>query len=369
MPLVLALTILLMAASCAAAAPCAAGPAAQQIEEEIAALRAEVDATSVGGPLTSEWKSALPVLAEAEAAAAAGRPYLALARLTTARLLLRPLRFVAQRAPDPAAIPRARVDEGVATITAALDAASPELARPSPPTLPLAVRAMRDEARVQAPVYARTTRAWSGIGDGLGALYYGAQGLELARIASFDAGLRFPAVEPSPLPSLAVLGRTVDELERRLTAAYAPPVSTERHADFIRASAAVKSAREILAAGSAEGALYAALQARRHAAAIERAARPVPSLEELRRTVSDGAARRSAARTDVSLSCLFGEQAAALLEGSDVPEDRRRAAAVLLQDVIPELERLLAGAPAPGSIAATPARGKVHVTLVRWPYT
>jgi hypothetical protein len=228
------------------------------------------------------------------------------------------------------------------------------------------VRAFRDEARLQAPVYGATLPAWRDIGDGAGALFYGAQGVELGRIAAFESTLRFPLPAKAPPILAGTVAEAVDAYERRLIAAYRPPVSTDRHPDFIAASAALKTARELLAAGSPEGALWAYLKARRFGTAITRSAEPVPPLGALRRAAA-ASVRTGARGEDASLLCRLRQQVDGLLEGEPVPEDRRRVASALLHDVIPEYGRLTRG----GAItaAAPVADAKVKVTLVRWPYT
>jgi hypothetical protein len=233
--------------------------------------------------------------------------------------------------------------------------------------LPLAVRALRDEARVQAPVYGATLPAWEGIGDALGALFYGAQGLELGRIAAFTSTLRFPLPPPPEPWSAAAVTGAVDAYERELIAAYRPPVSRDRHPQFIAASAALKTAREVAAAGSAEGALWAYLKARRFGAAITRAGEAVPTVEALRASLASPAA--PSPDRDGSLRCRLTEQVASLLDQEDVPEGDLRLADALLQDVLPAYARLRSEGAAASPSRAPASSPALTVTLVRWPYT
>ena len=339
--------------------PCAAGSAADQLSTEIGALRREGASVTPAKGTENEWKQGLSLLDEADAALKAGRAYLALDRLGAARMLLGPLRFVSEHADKPKEDQKRAMD----ALRAELAAQSAELSRPSSSVLPLAVRAFRDEARVQAPVYLHTVTAWDQIDDTVGALFYGGQARELARIAAFDAGLRFPLPPAPPKLSAAAVADAVDVYERDLVAAYRPPVSADKHQQFILASAALKSARELLGTGSAEGALWNYLKARRYGAAITRAGAPAPTREALQ------AAPAQTVAGDGSLVCRLTEQVAGLLEGDSVPEDRLRLADALLHDLLPAYQGLLSGTAAPRPAVAKTAPAQVTVTLVRWPYT
>ncbi|HEX5042300.1 MAG TPA: hypothetical protein VFV75_05315 [Candidatus Polarisedimenticolaceae bacterium] len=334
--------------------PCAAGAAAEQLAAEVVAQRPRAKEVTPARETENEWTQGLSLLDDADAALKAGRAYLALDRLAAARMQLGPLRFLAEHAEQP--------KQAVDALRAELAALSPELSRPSSTVLPLAVRAFRDEARVQAPVYGHTVAAWDRIEDAQGALFYGGQARELARLAAFDAGLRFPLPPPPPRMSVAAVGEAVDAYERTLVAAYRPPVSADKHQQFILASAALKSARELLAAGSAEGAVWNYLKARRFGAAITRAEAPTPARETLRSSPVEPFAG------DASLVCRLTEQVAALLEGEAVPEDRLRIADALLHDVLPAYRGLVSGS-APKTPRVKTAPPEVTVTLVRWPYT
>src|SRR5262245_19616785 len=103
-----ALSLLLAAAP--PSDPCAAGAAADQLGAEIAAQRKGAEGVTPAKGTESEWKQGLSLLDDAEAALKAGRAYLALDRLAAARMLLGPLRFVAEHGEQPR--------EGVETLRA-----------------------------------------------------------------------------------------------------------------------------------------------------------------------------------------------------------------------------------------------------------
>lgn len=359
MLLAAALLALLAATPPSPADPCAPGGARAQLSAEIEGLKREAAGEVPPKDLEPDWKEGLSLLDQAAQALEKGRPYLALDRLSAARLLLRPLHFYAAHAEDP--------KKGIEVLRSELRTLSPDLKKASSAVLPLAVRAFRDEARVQAPVYGDTLPAWDTIESAQGALFYGAQGIELGRIAAFDAGLRFPLPPKPPKLAAAAVADAVDAYERTLVAAYKPPVSADRHRDFILSSAALKSARELLAAGSAEGALWNYLKARRYGFPITRASVPVPALDALREEAAD---RGSGSTEDRTLVCRLREQIDFLLEGTEVSEERVRTADALLHDVLAEHDRLLAGAAPPKPAAPAPGPPPtVTVTLVRWPYT
>ena len=353
MLLVTALSLLLAAAT--PPDPCAAGAAVEQLSAEIAAQRKGAEGITPSQGTENEWKQGLTLLDDAAKALDAGRAYLALDRLAAARMLLGPLRFVSEHSEQP--------KQGVEAVRADLAALAPELSKPSSPVLPLAVRAFRDEARVQAPVYGHTVGAWDQIDDKMGALFYGGQARELARLAAFDAGLRFPLPPSPPKLSAAAVGEAVDTYERALIAAYRPPVSADKHQQFILASAALKSARELLSAGSAEGAVWNYLKARRYGAAITRADAPTPTRDALQ------SAKVEPVPGDASLVCRLTQQVATVLEGDTVPEDRLRLADALLHDLLPSYRGLISGTATAKAAPAKAAPAEVTVTLVRWPYT
>jgi hypothetical protein len=159
------------------------------------------------------------------------------------------------------------------------------------------------------------------------------------------------------------VAEAVDAYEHALIAAYRPPVSADKHQPFILASAALKTARELVSAGSAEGAVWNYLKARRYGAAITRAETPTPTRDALHAVAVEPFPG------DASLVCRLTQQVATVLEGDTVPEDRLRLADALLHDVLPAYRGLVTGTgPAKPALART-APAQVTVTLVRWPYT
>jgi hypothetical protein len=222
------------------------------------------------------------------------------------------------------------------------------------------VRALAEAALPQAKILYGASLEYglsSAVDPGL---YY--IGLARGQVAflEFCRGLREPSAGVEP--NLRSLVPDIDALERRLLAAYVPPASIDRHAEFIAASASLKEARELDAAGLRYGALLRLLQA-----ALRMAPPPAspPSAAEVAEKLA--AARvRLADGTDHSIVRIFLESAEGDLDAAAAkPGTAPVLAAAVVTEVLPAYTAALAPAP-----RATPRPDPVAtVTLVRWPYT
>ena len=309
-----------------------AAPAAEAIGAAIEAERAAPAPPMEA--LKGEWATGTGLLDKAASAHAAGRELLALERLTLARTLLEPLRGVGAAAPSPEKVTPEIFDRALAAAREELERRRAELSTPSSPGLPAAVRALRDDARIQAPIYAATAPMWRENGDYFGGVFYVRNAVALARAAAFDAALAFPP--PGPAPRIAPLAPVADALEAELVRAYVPPVSEDRHREFIFASSAVKTARDLLAAGSAEGALYEILRARLLGAPILRAGAAPADAGSLKRSAAAWRERIATSKDDVSLAVLFLEKAEAMLDDAATAPDALANPAAILEDVFAE---------------------------------
>jgi hypothetical protein len=146
--------------------------------------------------------------------------------------------------------------------------------------------------------------------------------------------------------------------------------------DFIRASSAVKEARELDALGLRYGALLRYLQGVQRFAPVRTgvvsqsasgpdavAAGPAPDTSAFERRLAEADARLRAGERDHSIGRLFLETAQALAgpgEGSDPALAR-----AIVERVLPRYFEALEPAPA----APTRPAPRATVTLVRWPYT
>jgi hypothetical protein len=161
-------------------------------------------------------------------------------------------------------------------------------------------------------------------------------------------------------PTLRSLQPEIDALEGELLDAYRPPLSVDRHPDFIAASSQLKEARELDEAGLAYGALLRYLQAAQRFFPLR--GTPTVGREALDRRVRDAEAQLSAGSVDHSLGRLFLERAQEALAAT--PPETEIAQSIVL-DVLP---RYLAVLEPARRESATP-EPKFTVTLVRWPYT
>ena len=263
-----------------------------------------------------------PVLARAEEALRRGRRHVALHRLAAARVNLAAAGYMAERTAaerkDAAAFEAEWKRMGAVL--------RDDLARPAPAALagvqPAAVRALGEAALPQVRVfydasleYGRSTTPDSGLFY-LGQARAQREFVALARSVSGPSGGTAPTLRP--------LAPELDELEGELLAAYRPPASIDRHPEFIAASAILKEARELDAAGLRYGALLRYLQA------AQRVARPA-ALRRRRRT-SDCSTRACANSTraspaegvDHTIGRLFLETAQEDRESADAKARRPR---------------------------------------------
>src|SRR5262249_3572761 len=124
---------------------------------------------------------------------------------------------------------------------------------------PAALRALGEAALPQVRAYYESSLEYArATKPEYGYLYVGTPFAERAFIAfcrslSERSGLNPPPARP--------LGPELDALEAEFLAAYRPPASVDRHSEFIGASATLKEARELDAAGLRYGALVRYLQA------------------------------------------------------------------------------------------------------------
>jgi hypothetical protein len=170
------------------------------------------------------------------------------------------------------------------------------------------------------------------------------------------------ALPPSPTlraPAVRGLKAEIEALQGDLLAAYQPPAAIARHSEFIVASAALKEARELDAAGRRHAALLRYLQAAQRVAAL-RASTGTSSGDEVRRRLAESAARFDR-EVDHSVGRFFVERAQSALAASP----GEAVAAAIVADVLPRYFAAL-DPPRPATAVADP---QVTVTLVRWPFT
>lgn len=299
-----------------------------------------------------------PAMARVEAALADGRRLLALERLAATRMNLAGFAYVSSL-PAEKRDDAATLDSEWARVGALVRA---ELSIPPRSPLegvqPAAVRAEGEAALPQTRnyydsslEYGRATTPWSGL------FYLGvAQGqrdfVSFCRTLSTRTELSAPKVRS--------YASELDALEADLLKAYRPPASIDRHSEFIGASASLKEARELDAAGLRYGALLRYLQAAMRIHTLRPDA-PAPDPAGLRERLEAFASRLAQGGVDHSIGRLYLETA----QANAAAGTNAAFAEAIARDVLPRYFAALAPAePRPRKPAPS-----VTVTLVRWPYT
>jgi len=232
--------------------------------------------------------------------------------------------------------------------------------------VPAAARAVGEGALPQVRGYYQASLDWGRNTAPEQGFYYLGSAQGQREVAAFARTMT--AASPQSPPPLRSIRPELDALQNEMLAVYRPPLSIDRHGEFIVASATLKEARELDAAGLRYGALLRYLQAAQLFAPLRSAAVPPLADGELAKRLTEFEKRLSTGGVDHSLGQLFLETAEAEIAGAPSgasAEKSRAAAAAIAGDVLPRY--FAAMEPAPPQ-APRPAP-RVKVTLVRWPYT
>jgi hypothetical protein len=232
--------------------------------------------------------------------------------------------------------------------------------------LPAAARALVEVNRAQSREFYRSAFLYGRQTNARNGLAYTGLAKGHLDFAVWTASLGFPpaAGESTPSPR-----SRIQDLERRVLAAYDRPGTPSMPGWFNTINAALKTAKELDAAGRPEGALQQLLDAELFFAVVSAEGSPAPPLDALRRESSESHAAIGAAPGDQSMATMYWEIAEGNLEpGPDgsVPADRLKKASAVYESVLPRILRPPVEVAAERA-AAVPA--KVRITLVRWPYT
>jgi hypothetical protein len=363
---------LLLAVSTAAAATAVvrAGEKSDPLAAEIARLDSFIRNNRSNDELWPDVKkSTEPALARCRAALDAGRRWLAFQRLASVAVNLDGSAYLQQRTIDQRTESAAFETEW----TRMGDVLRKELETIAPEAMqgvaPAAVRAVGETALFQVrPFYESSLDYGRSTMPDAGLFYLGSA--QAARdLAGKSRALSVPSKDaPPPLRSLAP---EIDALERELLATYRPPVSIERHSDFIGASSTLNDARRLDAAGLRYGTLLRYLQAALRTATLKTS--PGADVSALRARLPEMEKRLAAAGVDHTVGRVFLEAAqedlspatsASPAGGQNAPPPGATAAAVLA-DVLPRYFAALE----PGREATPRPPAEVTVTLVRWPFT
>jgi hypothetical protein len=345
------------------------------LEAEVARLSQYLKTSTSTDEMWLQIKAgSAPAMARVESALKDGRRLLALQRLAAVAPNLESAEYVASVSPE------ARQSD--AAFETAWTEAGRDLAKglraPSSAAFegvaPAAVRAVGEASLAQVRVfydasleYGRNTSPDSGYFY-LGLAKAQSDFAELCRSLSKPSGQKAPSVRP--------LAAELDALEGELLAAYRPPASIDKHSDFIAASAALKEARELDAAGLAYGATLRYLQAALRAAPLAGKAPPMTTEEAAKRIaeVESRLADREGG-VDQSLGRIFLEAAQADLASAAASNEPPAQASAIVTSVLPRYFAALgpakaaASKPAAAGAERSANQSVVTVTLVRWPYT
>lgn len=345
-----------------AAAAGRADDANDPLAAEIARWSAYLKENTATDESWSQLKQAVtPLLARADEDLRAGRRLLALLRLAAVRTNLAGSMYQSERS-DGQRKDTARFEDEWARMGKVLQA---DLGTPSPSALegvqPAAVRAIGEAALPQVRVfyeasleYGRNTMPQYG-------LFYIGVAQSQRDFAAFCRTLSAPT--PLRPPPVRTIRAELDALQSEMLAVYRPPASIEKHSEFIAASATVKEARELDAAGLRYGALLRYLQAAQRFAPLSTKP-PSLSADALAEKLKELEKRLASGGLDNSIGRLMLEAAQSDM-ASAAPGKEAAVAAVIAADVLPRyfaaLEPARPEAPRPAP--------QVTVTLVRWPYT
>lgn len=230
----------------------------------------------------------------------------------------------------------------------------PYLGRPSLDDLqPAAVRALAEAAFPQVRAYYDASLEQGRATSASGGFYYLGAAQAQREVVDFLRKVSEPTSRKAP--PLRSLAPEIEALENEMMAVYRPPVSIDRHGEFITASATLKEARELDEAGLRHGALLRYLQAAIQFAPLRGPAPPFDpgALSKLEARISSG-------EVDHSLGQLLLESAQA-----HVAAGSTEGAAVIAGDVLPRYFAALE----PARPREKRPEPRVTVTLVRWPYT
>lgn len=317
------------------------------------------------------WKQISPgadgLLTRSEAALASGRPSIALLTFVYAFDNVNAFDYVRSQ-------PEARTD--LARLEALWAAAGRDLGpewranalRRVEKLRPALLRALAEGAVVKAGVflgssleYGRNTTPESG-------LFY--LGLARAQAAFVDLAVRLDAGASAPAdpPRTRSLQARLDALDGDLISIYRPPLSIDRHPDFIAAGGSLKEARELDDARLWSGSLLRYTQAQQRLAGLRDPA-PAPEAaaaraSALREDASSVRRELGAMRGDHSIAEAFLERAEGELS-SGKPEPAAIQTAAMSLAAVRRYVEAMRSEPSPRA-AVHP---RVTVTLVRWPYT
>ena len=226
---------------------------------------------------------------------------------------------------------------------------------------PAAVRAVAEAAAMQVRPYFESSLEYGRSTEPGSGLFYMSAALAQHDFVAFCRRLSDPGTARTA-PHLRSFRPEIDRLQAEMIAEYQPPLSVDRHAEFIGASAALKEARALDERGLYHGALLRYLQAVARNAPLRATPSTLPP-DSLRAVLARYEARFAGDASDHSIGELFVQLG--LVDAEAAPGTSPPLACAIATQVLPAY--LAALGPAPP--AHTPVAAVATVTLVRWPFT
>lgn len=347
--------VLLLTAMCVAAQT-----PQQRLEKAIADLRSAAAAEEKSNPNWKDFGSDLTArIGDAERDVRAGRLYSAIEFVGRSRIFLAANHSATRAAKEGMA--------GFESEWQKAHAAHPENVKfvvTANSTDPAIVRALSQSAQLRGPVLIGAAKSYAEVTSAEPGFYYlgeGGANIEWSReVRTFDA-----ATTGAPWQARS-LQTELAALQAKVNALFKPPLAQDKHAVFIRLNSTLKFAEELNNAGLYFGALQQYLDATQTFTSLQASSEKTPEVGALRSAAVEAGERLSRSPQDPSIALFFVQRAQSLLSMEQPAEAYVRAAAAILNGVIPAYEAVLKHAPA---LAASPAQAAVNITLVRWPYT
>jgi hypothetical protein len=219
------------------------------------------------------------------------------------------------------------------------------------------VRALAEAAQGQAIALVDASRPYAKATDNSAGYYYVGEAEADTAYATFCYGLALRRTG-APLNAHSIAPQ-LENLQQRINAIFRPPLSIEKHPDFIRLNSTVKLANELDGSKRYAGALYEYLLAELQLGLLQNS---TPS-GDLHAEAEKWKSKLSHGRDD-SIAELFLERAECSFDTKD-PTDTKKAA-VIFATVLPAY---FAAITATANSPTTHPQRSTTVTLVRWPFT
>jgi hypothetical protein len=356
--------LLIFVVVCAIAA-FAQGVASEQIQGEIERLQKFAAAQQ---PDDQFWKDIKPgvdrFLTMADIARRAGHLLYAVEAISKANEYI--VGYQSAKAAQAEKADRAAFDSRWKEISLVVSSLEADSSKRNWASTPAALRALSESGHGQGVPLLEGGRAFASLNDIVGGYFYIGQASGNQQSAKFAASVTVKR-KGSPLPLRSILPE-LHALQEKTNAAFVPPRSIEKHPQFIRLNATLKTAFELDAGKLYAGALYQYLQAVALFEMLDAAAPEETKQTAIRDGISAAQQRVAKSTRDDSIAEMFVQRAETLLarkNGAHPTPDEWKNAAAVVDHVLPAYYGFLTAHPVP-SKDQKPA---VTVTLVRWPYT